>query len=400
MLFCKIMSLVAALVAVAILVLWRRLGEHSERMKLLVRWVVTSLVTAALGWALIPAMLTGEVSQVGMVVGAGLVLAWVWAPVIGSRVGRFFASFYTGDDASPPAPEALYSPAIAQRNKGHYQEAVRLIREELVRKPDDFRGRMLLAEIMAENLDDLYEARCIVLNLVQNPKTSPAMAAGALNSLADWHLSLGKDPDSAREVLEQLVTRFPDSPVALQAQQRLAHLTTSEQLMEKDHRKPIKVVVGERNRGLRKINPADLVKTKSPEEAAQELVTHLEAHPMDLEAREHLARLYADEFHQMDMAAGQMEQMIACPSASPRQITQWLNELAELHIRAAADPAAAEAALQRIIALYPGSPMAIQAQSRIMTLANEMRMHHDATSVKLGTYEQRLGLKMKPPTRR
>jgi hypothetical protein len=120
---------------------------------------------------------------------------------------------------------------------------------------------------------------------------------------------------------------------------------------------------------------------------------------LDVEAREQLALLYAFEFHQLDLAAAQFEQLIACPNLPPKQTVHWLNQLADVQVRIGGDRAAAEATLKRILELYPGSAFAAQAESRIMTLPNELRGQRESAPIKMGEYEQRLGLKMKPPYR-
>jgi hypothetical protein len=115
-----------------------------------------------------------------------------------------------------------------------------------------------------------------------------------------------------------------------------------------------------------------------------------------IEAREHLALLYAFEFHQLDLAAAQFEQLIACPNLPPKQTVHWLNQLADVQVRIGGDLAAAEATLKRILALYPGSAFAAHAEARIMTLPNELRGQRESAPIKMGEYDQRLGLKMKP----
>ena len=50
-----------------------------------------------------------------------------------------------------------------------------------------------------------------------------------------------------------------------------------------------------------------------PEQVAAECVKHLEQHPLDTEARERLAVIYADHYGRLDLAAGELEQMIGQP---------------------------------------------------------------------------------------
>jgi outer membrane protein assembly factor BamD (BamD/ComL family) len=295
--------------------------------------------------------------------------------------------------------EPLYSPAIAQRNRGRHLEAAELVRAQLQRFPRDFQGQMLLAEIQATNLSDLPGAAATIRHICQQPNHSPALVAYALNTLADWHLSLSKDPEAAREILELIIQRFPDSQLALQAEQRLAHLATSKQLMEAVERPAVRLKPGIRNVGLKRVRAEDVIKTKPPDEIADELVRQLEQHPLDLETRERLAMLYAVEFNRLDLAAEQFEQLIGCPNATPRQVAHWLNQLAGLQARIGRNLPGARDTLQRLIDLYPGSGFAQQAAERQAILANEVPTPA-AQTMKIGEYEQRLGLKMKRPVPR
>lgn len=298
-----------------------------------------------------------------------------------------------GDDGPR---EALYSPALALRMRGRYAEAVAAIEAQLQRFPNDFQGQMLKAEIQAQNLHDLPGAETTIRHLCRQPEHPPGAVAFALNTLADWHLALAKDPDRAREVLEQIPQRFPGTQLALRAEQRLAHLATGQQLHDTVERKPIKVKVARRPAVGQPLTAAEVIQTKAPEQELDELVTHLEQYPLDLDAREQLALLLAREFQRLDLAVGQFEELIGCPNVSPRQVVHWLNELADVHTAVGGDVAAAEAALRRIVELYPGSAFAAQAAQRIMTLPNEVRVHREPRPLKLGQYEQRLGLKIQP----
>lgn len=293
--------------------------------------------------------------------------------------------------------EPLYSPAIVQRNRGRYHEAAALVREQLALFPHDFQGQMLLAEIQAANLSDLPGAAATIRQICRQPGHNPAQVAYALSTLADWHLSFGKDAEGARAALELIQQQFPDTQLALQAEQRLAHLATSKQLAESVERPTIRVKPGIRNLGLKKVRAEDIIKTKPLDQQVEELVAQLDLHPLDFDARELLARLYAEEYQRLDLAAEQFEQLIGCPHAAPRQVAHWLNQLAGLQVRLGRDLDAARATLQRLIDLYPGSASAQQAAERQATLANEIPAG-PPRQVKLGEYEQRLGLRMKRPS--
>ena len=99
----------------------------------------------------------------------------------------------------------------------------------------------------------------------------------------------------------------------------------------------------------------------NPEQVAADYVKHLEQHPLDMEAREKLAVIYADHYGRLDMAAGELEEMIGQPNQPGRLVVHWLNLLADLQIRHGAGYETVEQTLQRIVDRAPdgaaaGSP--------------------------------------------
>jgi outer membrane protein assembly factor BamD (BamD/ComL family) len=216
--------------------------------------------------------------------------------------------------------------------------------------------------------------------------------ADALNQLADWHLKFAQDTESARLALEQVFERFPDSAWSHAASQRLAHLAQPDLLLGAHDRKPVPVPHAEipsRPRGVPVTLPAD---DSAPEEA-QQLVQHLEQFPADNEARERLATLYAHHYQRLDLAAAELEQLVAQPSAPPRQIVHWLNLLAGWQLELARDEEGARQTLQRIVDLFPNQAAAELARQRLEHLQRELKKTEAAKIVKLGAYEQDLGLK-------
>jgi hypothetical protein len=117
-------------------------------------------------------------------------------------------------------------------------------------------------------------------------------------------------------------------------------------------------------------------------------------HPNDTETRHKLAILYAEHLERLDLAVNQLEQLVALPNATPHDITQWLNQLATLHIRHGNDMVAAENALRRIMDRFPKSAAATRAEARLAALPGELKAAAVITAAKaLGVYEKDLGLK-------
>ena len=122
----------------------------------------------------------------------------------------------------PPARAPVYSIAHSKRSLGHFDEAVRLIREQLNQFPGDIEGFMLLASIQAENLVDLQAAQSTIEHLL-NTHPPPQAGAAALFALADWHMSV-QDVDSTRATLERIHSNYPSTPMARIAAQRIADM--------------------------------------------------------------------------------------------------------------------------------------------------------------------------------
>jgi hypothetical protein len=129
------------------------------------------------------------------------------------------------------------------------------------------------------------------------------------------------------------------------------------------------------------------------EELAAKYVKHLVEFPHDTEVREKLAQLYAEHYQRLDLAQGQLEQLIQYPNQPMKQVIRWLNLLADLQVKHGASYDAARATLQRIIDLYPEAASANVAQNRIERLRLEFKGQEKSQAVTLGSYENDLGLK-------
>jgi len=89
----------------------------------------------------------------------------------------------------------------------------------------------------------------------------------------------------------------------------------------------------------------------------------------------------------------QLEQLIGFPNESPKHIVQWLNLLADLHIRAGQDEAAAEAALRRILERFSTPALVEPTMARLAALHGEMKAGRKPQIKTLGQYEKNIGLK-------
>jgi tetratricopeptide (TPR) repeat protein len=323
----------------------------------------------------------------------GLVMAITWRRNIANLVANPIGSLYDGGTDEYEA-RPVYSPAINLRKRGYHREALDLARKELERFPTDVEGQLLVADILAENLNDIDGAAITIQRLCNQPGHTERNIAYAYNTLADYYLKLHHDRDTAREALQQIIDRYPESEVAMLAAQRIATLANTEHLSTVQERKKFAVTEGVANVGL--IDPSYYQAPAGPDQTkeAAELVKHLQEHPFDGEAREKLAVIYADHYQRMDMAADQFEQLITCPNQPQKRVVGWINRLADLQVRHGEKYDTVRATLQRIIDLYPGAAAAEVAANRITLLKLELKGKEKIADVKMGTYEQDVGLKL------
>jgi len=368
---------------------WRCLRKSAEPGSLIVKWIISAGVIGA------QILIFPHVSPtflLAFLILPPVLVVMLWVPSIGSMMANLVTTAIDGGDV-PMDAQPLYSAAETKRRNGHPQEAMALVREQLEEFPGDFPGVMLLASILAEDLNDLPGAQLALERWMEGPAATPQGKASALTTLADWHLQFAQDPEAARAALERIVKEFPDTPISHQTAQRLAHLPTVEYLMAAGKAATVNLRPGEKDLGLRKNYTGPVAAEPDWDALAEECVKQLEKHPADTATREKLAVLYAEHFHRLDLATDQLEQLIAFPNETPRHIVEWLNLLADLQIRIGKDLAGAEATLRRIAERFPHLAQAELALARLASLQGEMKGGHTAQVKTMGRYEKDLGLK-------
>jgi tetratricopeptide (TPR) repeat protein len=323
----------------------------------------------------------------------GGILTVVWTPHIGEWLISPLTNLFDGGNV-PPERKPLYSIAMTRRNRGKPQDAIQEIRRQLTAFPNDFEGVMLLARVQAEDLGDLPAAESTLQKFCDWPPAPANQVAAAYSQLADWHLKLSASAPDARAALQNILRRYPDTELALQAEQRIARLSGAEAMLQAQHdRPPIEMQAGVKNIGL--LDSSAFLKPveETPGALAAAQVKHLETHPHDTEAREQLALIYARDYKRLDLATLELAQLINEPKHKPKQIAHWLNLLANFQIELGADMDTVRTTLEKIVERFPDLPVADLAQRRLARLENEFNGLKPSASVKLGTYEQNIGLK-------
>jgi tetratricopeptide (TPR) repeat protein len=335
-----------------------------------------------------------------LIVFLAVVMSLMWTPHLANALVSPFTNLLDGGDERPDE-KPFYSIANTKRKRGEYQLAIAEVRKQLERFPNDFEGTMLLASIYAENLNDLPGADTVLNRFCDSKNAPDKHVAAAWTALADWHMKVGVDVDSARGALQKIIARYPETELALKAEQRLAHLGDTEKLLLEHHNRPrIQMKKGVDNIGL--MDNTDFLKPKEiePGKLAAAYVKQLETHPHDTETREKLATLYAREFQRLDLATMELEFLINEKRHSAKQIAGWLNQLANYQCELGSDIETVKATLQRILDDYPDLPLADVTRRRMVRLEAEFRAKETVRpGVKMGTYEQNIGLKYGRPNK-
>jgi tetratricopeptide (TPR) repeat protein len=368
-------------------------AEDPSRM--VFKWVITLPVLGVLVFVVAP--IVGRGGYGGAFIGipfaavCGLVLAIIWGPNLVELISTPFASLYTGGNV-PPDPRPAYSVAIARQKSGKYLEAVAELRKQLHLFPQDLEGHLLLAAVQAENLGDLEAAEATIMHFCSQPGHAPRNLVFALYSLADWRLAIGKDREGAERALRKVIELLPNTEFELGAAQRIAHLGNPDTPLGGEHDKKYVVPDGIRNLGLLRQEALQGTEAEDKDALAHEYVNHLERHPHDNEVREKLAVLYLDHYGRMDLATMQLEDIINTPNQPHRTVAHCLNLLADLQVRAGSDYDTVKQTLERIIDLDPNLAAAETARRRLSLLKLELKARAGKEPVKLGVYEQNIGL--------
>jgi tetratricopeptide (TPR) repeat protein len=380
---------------------YRALKRSEDPPKLIFKWIVTAVVVGCAFLVVGPMMRAGGYSGafIGVPLAAvcGLAMAITWRHSIIDLIANPIGSLFDGGKEEVE-PKPYYSIAITKRKRGHPLEAIVVIREQLAKFPNDFEGVLLLAHIQAEDMNDLPGAEITLDNFCASSGAHPRQISAAWTRLADWHLKIGVDVDSARAALEKIIARFPETELSLHAEQRIAHLGGAEKILLGQHdRQQMVLPEGVKNIGLLDstefLQPTEI----EPGKLAAAHVKHLEAHPHDSEVREKLAMIYARDFKRLDLATLELNQLINESRHGPKQIANWLNLLANFQIELGADVATVRATLEQIVERFPNLSVAEIAQRRLAHVQSELNGKKETSSVKLGVYEQNIGLKYGMP---
>jgi len=385
----------------------RSLKASEDAPKIVFKWLITIPLVG--GEILFARHLAGSIQPVDIgsnlvptfmlvisIVACCVTLGAIWGSHIGNVVAKPLTSLFDGGN-EPPEPKPYYSIAQTKRKLNKPLEAILEIRQQLAKFPNDYEGVILIASIQAEDMKDLPSAETTLNHFCSSPEAPPKQVAAALTQLADWHLKLAQDTDSARVALEKIIVRFTDTELSLAAEQRIAHLGGAAKILLASHdRQAMAVPKGEASIGLLGSSAHLVPAEENPEKQASDYVKHLQQHPNDTEIREKLAIIYARHYQRLDLATLELAQLINEPNHPAKRVAHWLNLLADLQIHNGADHDTVSVTLGKIIERFPDLPVADVARSRLGRLKLEIKGKKETPDKKLGVYEQNIGLKYGP----
>lgn len=326
-------------------------GEARSDFKALCMTAFLGMILPALGIAIL-----GGWNLIGMAAAAILLPIAGYAPSILNTIKM------------PP----MYAKAIAKMKFGKYTEAEWEIITQLEKSQDDFEGWMILAELYANQFNDIAEAEQTILEICEQPKTTAPQLSIALHRLADWHLKLGDDPDAARRALQMISDRLPNSHLAHMAQLRINQLPQSaEDLRDQRAVKPIPLPALGDAFDESPAEPASPQEKKDAEQQAKICVEKLTRNPNDVDARERLARLLAEKLDQTDTALEQLGLLLEMPEQPDGRRAEWLGLMAAWHFKYRQDAVSGRKTLEQLIDQFPNTSQAFAARRRLRLLAQK-----------------------------
>jgi hypothetical protein len=262
-------------------------------------------------------------------------------------------------------PPPMYARAIAKVKFGKYNDAEMAIISELEKKEDDFEGWMMLADLYATKFGDVAEAEQTILEICDQPRTSPSQLSIALHRLADWHLRHHEDPDAARRALHVIIARLPGSHLARMAQLRIDTLPDSAESLREQKSPPVLLLPALGDRLDEDDVPLD------PAEAnriANDCVEKLQRNPNNVAAREKLARILAEQLGNPAVGIEQLSLLLNMEDQPEMRRADWLATIAAWTLKYLSDEERARILLERVVSEFPTSPHALAARRRLTLL--------------------------------
>ena len=297
-------------------------------------------------------------------------LFWVWP------LAHFALSL------SPAPSPPIYARAVAKMKFGKYREAEQAIIGELEKCESDFDGWIMLAALYARQFHDLPEAERTIREICDAPEATPSHIAVALNLLADWQLEVNGDPVAARLALDEIVRRLPNTHLAHMAMLRAKQLPATEmEWKKKQHAKTFTLPPLSEHLSDHDAGGGQTHNRSEAQALAARCIEKLKQDPNDVEVREELAAIFADQLGEVDLAVDQIKLLMEMPNQSAAKLPGWLALMAGWELRRGTNLEAAHTYLRRLIREHPGTVQAFAAQRRLSLLDADDRIARAGATV-------------------
>jgi hypothetical protein len=275
-----------------------------------------------------------------------------------------------------------YTKATALMKRGNYNQAEWEVIRELERCQNDFEGWLLLAELYAMHFKDLGAAEQTIYDLCSQPETNASQICTAIYKLSDWHLKVGEDPDAARQVLEVICTKWPDTQLDKMARQRIRQIPATRQDLLKQrevHRIRLPALRDEEEPGpVLRLPVQDQARMiTEAQRLAESCVEKLNCDPNNHSAREELAFILADKLGKAEEGIEQLNLLVGIPEMPENKRADWLSTIAAWHFKYRRDFQTGRTFLRRLLEEYPQSVQAFTAQRRLNLMEMEERMRRN-----------------------
>jgi tetratricopeptide (TPR) repeat protein len=271
----------------------------------------------------------------------------------------------------PPKTRPAYAQAVASLKFGRYAQAEKAILAELEKCETDFDGWLMLAELYAKQFHDPGEAERSIYALCDEPATSLAQAAIALNRLADWQLQLRGDPDAARRALQEIVRRGPGTHLAKMAELRMKQLPATRAEWQEQHQAHTIHLPALGNQLDAPDHSTPQLSRSKAIALANQCVEKLKMNPADIPTREKFAHLLADQLNNPGQAIQQIESLMELTDQPPDKMAGWHAQIAAWEIKRGAERQVVRQRLERLLREHPASVHALAARRRLALLDDE-----------------------------
>lgn len=268
----------------------------------------------------------------------------------------------------------FYAKAIARQKFGKFEDSEKEILSELEKKPDDYEGWMMLAELLATQFENLPEAESTIVELTSQPGLTPWQINNAWYSLANWYLKVDQNPEKAAHAFRKIEQAIPHTHFAKMAAVRRNNLPTHEELESSKVAPTIHIQTSNTRIGIQR-SYHDLGDIEGdPDQVAEACKAAMEFNQDDYESMEQL--IVIEVFHNKNSAAG-FRLMLATMKRGKKPIvlvSRWMKMVVGFPLRNPEDKKALIELYRQMIQDHPKATFADTLEQEANRLEKELAL--------------------------